>query len=655
MKTIKLKKLILNNFQGVKKLDIDLENTVYISGPNASGKTTIFDSFTWLLFDKNSNNQTKFEIKPLDKNNKPIRVDVEVEGVFEIDGKKLVLKKQYKEKWTKRRGDTEETFTGNETIYEVDGVPVKKNDYKKIIEEKFTDEDLFKLLTNPLFFSNNLKWQDARELILKISGDITDEEVIENRSELEELKEDLQDKSIDDLLKSAKASSKKLVKEKADIPVKIDELQKSIVEIDEKSINEEIKNKEDEITKLEESLKGFKSNSGEIFELKESAYHLKEKLKNIDIKANEKKSEDESAIKLKIRDWKNIESENRMQMNDLDHKIKFLQKEIEHISNKKDLLGNRWLELFNSKFDRDEVTTCCPTCKREFDTEDIESKRKELESNFNQNKADELEFIKNEGSQCNNDLESKNLEIDKLKKEKTEKFKTVNDAYLKVQKLEEELKNIQSKDYYTDEMKQEQRVIKERIHEIEEKIKELQNDENTEDKSEIEVKIKELKVDIKKFTEDLGMNKVNEKTVARVTDLELEEKQIASKIAAIEKRIMLCEKFIITKVELLEQNINKKFNGVKFKLFEQQVNGGINETCEALIDGVPFNNANTASKINAGLSIIKTIGDFYEVKMPIFIDNRESVILLEEVDTQVINLMVDNIDELQISGGKFND
>lgn len=56
---IKLKKLILENFKGIKQLKIDFSNVTNIFGDNGVGKTTIFDAFTWLMFGKDSTDKKR--------------------------------------------------------------------------------------------------------------------------------------------------------------------------------------------------------------------------------------------------------------------------------------------------------------------------------------------------------------------------------------------------------------------------------------------------------------------------------------------------------------------------------------------------------------------------------------------------------------------
>lgn len=78
------------------------------------------------------------------------------------------------------------------------------------------------------------------------------------------------------------------------------------------------------------------------------------------------------------------------------------------------------------------------------------------------------------------------------------------------------------------------------------------------------------------------------------------------------------------------------------------MNGAIEETCIATVDGVPFDDLNNAKKITAGLDIINTIAKFKGKSAPIFIDNRESINKLYNIDTQIISLVVTNDPVLRI-------
>ena len=95
-------------------------------------------------------------------------------------------------------------------------------------------------------------------------------------------------------------------------------------------------------------------------------------------------------------------------------------------------------------------------------------------------------------------------------------------------------------------------------------------------------------------------------------------------------------------IDKVESRINSMFTLVKFKMYETQINGGEAETCEALVDGVPYStNLNTAARINAGLDVINAISKHHGIHAPIWIDNRESITNLLHTDSQIINLVKD--------------
>lgn len=159
MKTIKLLKLQLENFKGVKELEIDFQDNTSIYGANASGKTTILDAFTWLLFDKDSTNKKDFAIKTLDTEGNVIhKLNHVVTAVLNIDGEQIELSKKYMEKWTKSRGKPEQELTSHTTEYYIDEIKKKANEYKSFISE-LLDEELFKLITNPLYFNEQFDWK----------------------------------------------------------------------------------------------------------------------------------------------------------------------------------------------------------------------------------------------------------------------------------------------------------------------------------------------------------------------------------------------------------------------------------------------------------------------------------------------------------------
>ena len=154
MKTV-IKQITLQNFKGCKNDTYAFDGkNVTVCGVNGSGKTTIFDAFTWLLFGKDSLDNAKFEVRPLDKDGKQIdNVEICVAATLEIDGKEVELKKTQKQNWVKKRGTQNPVLQGNVNEYEIDGYPRSAKDYEEYINDILSD-DLFKMPTDPTSFPN---------------------------------------------------------------------------------------------------------------------------------------------------------------------------------------------------------------------------------------------------------------------------------------------------------------------------------------------------------------------------------------------------------------------------------------------------------------------------------------------------------------------
>ena len=99
----------------------------------------------------------------------------------------------------------------------------------------------------------------------------------------------------------------------------------------------------------------------------------------------------------------------------------------------------------------------------------------------------------------------------------------------------------------------------------------------------------------------------------------------------------------------MEGKINSKFELAKFRLFNDQINGGVQECCEVALNGIPYHSINNAGRIQVGLDIIRTMQAYYDKICPVWIDNRESIIDLPEMPGQIISMIVSAQDkELRI-------
>lgn len=644
MTKLKLNWLILKNFQSVKYFKLTPDgNDLKIFGDNGAGKTTLFNGFYWLLFDKDSKGNSQFDIKTLDENNEVIHnLEHEVSAGIEINEKELELRKVYYEKWTKKRGSATETFTGHTTDYYINDVPVKKSEYDSKINE-LIDEEMFKLLTNPAYFNEKLHWEDRKDILFEAFGDVSDEEVIESDERLKKLSEALEDRSMKEHRKMIKSKMKKINKDLEKIPVRIDEVNNNIPEPPEdnkKFIKENIQQHKNVKKKLEKKLSGIE-NGGEIAEKRKKLAEMDTELQQIKHDHTEKYDE-------KIKETKQDIEEVKDQLSDLDRKItnkklKLADKKerIETIKGEMNELRESWNKVNSEEIN---VEDKCPTCGQNLPEDEIEDavKKAKLDKsqrleNINQNgvqKKQKVEKLKSETADLEEEIQSLEEQVPGLKKVKDDLFDDLSELREKAEAYQDSF--------------QYKKKLKEREN-VEEAIKELQ--ENKEDsKAEIKENIKNVESEINDLQAELNKFEQKKKAEERIAELSAQEKDLAQKYEEFEHQLYLMEEFDRAKVDLVESKINDHFELADFKLFEEQVNGGLKDTCETLYKGVPYSSGlNNGAQINVGLDIINTLSEHYGFKAPVFVDNAESVTELLDIDSQMIKLIVSpGDDELRV-------
>ncbi len=674
MKTVILNKLMVKNFKGAKELEVVFNDHVTsLYGKNGTFKSTTYDAFLWLLFGKNSDDRKDFNIKNTVDTNLN-RQDHEVQMILSINGETNSLKRIYKEKWQKIKGEETQRYTGNETLFYWNDVPMQQKEFVAKINS-IIDESVFKLITNPLAF-NELKWTDRRNVLMQICGDVSDEETAGNNVEYKALVANLtQGKTMSDYLKQIIASIKKAKDDLKAIPTRIDEILRSKPEaLDFESLKNELSENEEKLknvdAKISDANTAFQSKLDSQKDKRIKANNLKSEIQIIE---QNTVSEIEASLKpdttlldsaKRDLETKKIEfSAAENELNILNSKIVTLDGEINGTDVKLNNLRNEW-ELENAKEFKFEGDCKCPHCLVDFDIDLIEPKRSEMLSNievkraemlnsFNSQKRLNLDMINTRGGNLTKEKEAfqKNLES---VKERIETCKTnVSTLKKEVQILEEKVISEQSKfaksDFIDKRLLIDEKLLQNTVYQSKkvelstlestiEETPEVKNSELVEERNNLVCKIDEIKA---KLLTEAQIISVDE----RVSKLKSEETSLSQQIADVEKTQFLIENFEKLKMETLEKKVNSKFKIVTFKMFESQVNGGESPACEILVNGVPFSDANTASKINAGLDIINILCEYYQISAPIFIDNRESVTEIIDTQSQIVNLIVSEADK----------
>ena len=641
LSSLTLRRLTLRNFKGIREFVMDADDAgVSVYGDNATGKTTLFDAFVWLLFDKDSQNRKDFEVKTLDKDGQAAHgLEHEVEGVFSWNGKEITLRKVYSEKWTKQRGSAEKVFTGHTTDYFVDGVPVAKGEYEKRIA-LIVDEKVFRLLSDPSYFNEQLHWQDRRKLLLEICGDISDKDVIASDSGLSALLDILGQRSLDDHRKVIAAQRTKINKDIEQIPVRISEVQRGLPDVegldasgiagDLSALKADRKAKMEELTRAEQG--------GGVAEKQSRLSEVRSKILDLEVSFRRKAEDALGEKRGALQDAKLAAQAAEREAARLDGEALRHAEEVNRLTGRLEELREQWHQVSSEEFAYAEADVC-PTCGQDLPEQMVAEAREKALSAFNLFKSERLERINADGKSAKALRDQAQTENKRCSSEAETHRKRAEAFAKRVAALQAELDKMLSRRSEVATTPEYTKLTAERDA-LAQAIERLQ-DGSKADLDGLRAEIAALDEAVGALERSSAQMTQREAGEKRIAELQAEENKLAVEYERLEKELYLTEEFIRAKVRLLEDRINSRFRYARFKLFDVQVNGGLTECCETLHKGVPYGtNLNRGARINIGLDIINTLTEHYAFAAPIWIDNAEAVTRLIPVDTQVIRLVV---------------
>ena len=638
MKTVTIKKLMIKNFKGVKDFTIEPNGqSISVFGKNASGKTTIQDAFFYLLFGKDSKDRADFQLKPVDATGQEIHnLETEVEAVLDVDGQAVSMMKLYKEKWVKATGKATREFTGHTTDHYIDGVPVKKKEYDTRICE-LIDINAFKIVTSPVEFAN-MHWQARRNMLLEMCGDVSDQAVVQSDAELSPLTSILDGVSVDDHRAKVKAQQKKINEQLKEIPARIaenQEMAKDAPAHDQKEKDLLDKN----LTDLQDMLARERNNEA----ISAKRIELNEVIAAIQAECARVEKLNREGKKPILDDIDSFESERRWKVNEISSLRDGIARDEKRNTTAVEAIAKVRACWHDENAKKATNNTTCPTCGQELPPDQVEGATKA----FNKAKAKLLEKINQEGKQLKAGIDTRIKDIAHTTAKIDFLYKEISCLEAK---LDEKLKEIDG----IGSAKADTLSLEQKKAGLENEIAAIKNGSGIRERD-ITEKINDVREKIAALSKAKADYDASEKARARIVDLEQQEKALAAEYEALEKELFLTDRFIVRKVEMLESSINSRFKLARFKMFSEQINGGLAECCEILgpdASGnlvVPFDRAlNTAARINTGIDIINTMSEYFQFRAPIFIDGAESVNELADTASQVIGLYVSEDDKLTI-------
>ena len=635
MNTIILQSLDLDYFKGIRSLHIDFEvGMTSIYGDNATGKTTVYDALTWLLFGKDSSGSAKFSIKPTDIPG----VTPTVTAILEINGEPMKLRKTLREKWSKPRGCAVAQYDGDTTEYTIDDVPRKEGEYKRMISA-IIDEGVFKLLTNVHAFARDLPWKERRKQLAEVCGLPDDKAILTSAPQFAELATALGRRTVDEYKAVLMAERKGANKTLDSLPIRIDECERRARELDVLDYEKAQADKVDlELRKGSLLADLSRLDGGTLLTAAEAdVKHYEAGLKTLDAEnaahrasQNVPVQDERPAIQRKLGElsW-TFNNLNKM-MDDCEENVLKAEEQLEKYR-------AVWRSIQAETFTGD----VCPTCGQKLPA--IEAAQ--AKAKFEQDKAGrEARLVKD------SDLVKQNQAAQKAQyAELKEKAAQVRDEYEQIKAqldayIPPETPVIEDLPGYAE---RRAKVIQ-HIEESREKIGRIQSDQQDE-RDRLNNQLSQLNMELTRVSQVLAAKAQLDETRARVDELKAEQRTQAAALEEIDRKLAMCEDFTRYRCQFITDSVNSRFKLARFRLFVEQVNGGLADCCDVMVGGVPYADLNNAMQINVGLDIIETLSEHYGLRVPLVVDNAESVTRLQEIDTQVIRLVVsENDKELRV-------
>lgn len=628
MKTILLKSIEIKNFKGIKELAIDFTHRVEIHGRNGLGKTSILDSFLWCLFGKDSSGSSSFSVRPLNPDGTiKEHHDVDVHCILSIDGADKSLRRRWVEKVDKNG-----KYKGNEGAYYVDNVPVKEVDYKAVIAD-ICKEDLFTLITSTGAF-NRMKDADRRAVLAGMADSFDELEMAKDFPHvLEALRSG---KSLDIFKAEVRSGKTRAEVELNQYPTRLKENADSRPTLPEDIALYPTKKMELEasISALDTQLHGddnaaYKSSLRvEIDRLSSDKCQIEDSKKRTRLEKYTAIYDDITRKESQISSYKKEQDQVYSSIDWYEREIKVQDEVLQELVSEWEMVNNK---TFDAKAD-----TECPMCKRPFSQQDIELRRNELIESFNEDKVYLLNAVDERGKlaaegidKLRSSLENARIRLEAIKSE----IVTLTDE---VSNRRKELDAIPSLELILQSDKEYVNVCSN----LEKKQAQLRGLElPTDDQEKVLEKRRELETQLKDVDNKLSMLKQIEMLDKRKAELEEGQKQAGELVAhykMLEDEIL---GYSMKRTDYIEQNISSKFRLVQFKMFEYNLsNDNVREVCICTVNGVPYKDLNTAMKYNADIDIINALSAHYSILAPIFIDRAESINVIEDTQSQRIDL-----------------
>ena len=633
MKKIIFKKLKLLNFCGIRELEVNFsEGLTVISGKNGIGKSTISNALTYVLFGTDLKGNA-LDIKTFDKDHNIIpEISHEAELVLSVDGDEIVLKRTLSDSWD---GDK----CSNTYKYFVDGNVVTAGDFKSIVND-ICGEKTFRLASSSTAFIS-MPWADQRKFLECLVQEFAPTDITHGNEKYDFLLEALKKESIDKLMHHIKYNRGEVQKQLEEIPIRQKELDKTLPkELDWSVLEVSIKEKEAEQGKLKEQLSSVRNGGAEqvrkdsirkqIHFANKRKDNMEQSAKNLANDSFTKHESDLLSASGVYHQASSIVEDLKAKMRGLTQTEIHVKAQVEECKKEVKDLNQQMAEINARQWEWNDKDSFCPHCGQPYPLGKLQELKQESHGRFNDSIAsakkklkEKFDYLQEEYTRAKNFLEQNETDQQETLASQTEALKALRVAEVNLEKVKQETPK--SYDEILSEKEEYRQVVKE-LADLDEQLNAPQTigAQDAALVSGLSDKINILDGDISQLRAQLATKETYERIVNLKKQAEAEKQTFKEQLDELDKKLAITSEYYQMSCSLLEEEVNKQFKFVRWSLFKTNLDGEKKPFCECYHDGVPYSRLNGAAKVNAGIDIAYTIAQFYDVSIPMILDECES-------------------------------
>lgn len=665
MKKIQFKKLRLLNFCGIRNAEYEFgEDITVISGKNGLGKSTIVNAIMYALFGKDISGNS-LDIKTFDKDHNIIKdIPHEVELTVRVhctesegaSNQVIILKRTLTDSWN---GDE----CRNTFKYYVNDEVVTAGEYKKAVDA-ICPEDVFRLCSSTKDFVYRT-WQEQRNKLQALVGDITIEDITEGNSKYNFVVEALKKQDIDKLVHHIKYKRKEVQEQLDAVPIRLEELNKSLPEAqDWEALSTEKTQLNEKLVDLANKIQDIRTGGADKLRLdgirkkiefaEKRKHNMKQDAMNLATEQATKHQSDVITSDVAVKKAQSTVDELKQKMSGYSETDIHAKQQKEECEKKADEINDKIDEATKRSWVWNAEDGICPHCGQTLPAEDVERIKNESEKRFNDRKADDLKALDEDFTKLQHTYtELKNL-LEKTDEERkittnqlVEAHKVLKEA--EYHKLEVDAEVPDTYEQILAKKEEYQQVVKELAYlqaELD-KPSETSSEETSKMLAELEKEREPIGIRYNEVLELLGKKKAFDRITARIAEINEDKLTYRAQLDELDKQLDVVREYNQKADQLLEDRVNEHFRFVKWSMFKINLKGKREATCECYHDGVPYRLLNTAAKVNAGIDIAYTFAKYNEIEVPMLLDECESVNHPICRGGQQIRMVVTTDDELK--------